>query len=85
MSCLVLCRSPSNVGYSMMRLVSVHNESDNNDSDENDNIVQVNNMQVAAKGDENDFERVEMHMPIMSMLSANIHILMRIKATTGLI
>ena len=59
MSCLVLCRSPSDVGYSMIRPVSVNKESDNNDYDEIDNIVQANNMQVATKGDENDIQKFE--------------------------
>jgi len=56
MSCLAMRErtSPSNVGPSMMRAASMHNESDDDDSDKDDNVVRKNSMQVAAEGDEND-------------------------------
>ena len=49
----------SNVGPSMMRPASVHNESDDDDFDEDNNVVQENSMQVAAEIDKNDTEWVD--------------------------
>ena len=50
------CTSPSNVGPSMIRPTSMHNECDDDDSDEDDNVVQENSMQVVAEKDENDID-----------------------------